>query len=114
MQINSVVFAFVFSILLHLAEIIIYESIDDTLICDVKTNRLKVTNNLELALLCVENASELFPHFIIPFIFWYMPAKISNQQKTLYVVIDLCSILKIKKILQISMWATNSKESHQN
>lgn len=85
LQLKLVKFAFIFTIVLHIIELCCYYIADQQIICSTESNRIRVTNSMELYILTVENISELFPHFIIPFIFWYVPSKIFKSNLTIFV-----------------------------
>ena len=86
--------ALVVSFVFHLVNIILYWGVDDQGICDGKPprpendNQLYIGNSTELAIRWVQNIAELFPHIMIPFIFWYLPTRISRQSSTIYVLMS--------------------------
>ena len=78
--------AFLVSLGLHAVEMGCYYLGGDNIICHQNTNIISVNGPFELFIMCVENLSELFPHFIIPFIFWYFPYKSASvSNNTIYV-----------------------------
>jgi hypothetical protein len=89
-QLNLVRYAFIVTFVLHTIELACYYVGDEEIICVTGSSGIQVTNSLELYILSVENVSELFPHFIIPFIFWFIPAKMNRTAKTLYVRVAAC------------------------
>lgn len=80
-------YAFVVSFVLHAIELFCYFYGNEEIICSKDTNRITVTSALELYILIVQNISEMFPHFIIPFIFWHLPARLNNRSDTVYVLL---------------------------
>jgi hypothetical protein len=89
MQSNLVFYALLANFALHLIEIVLFYAFDHQEICDAE-NDIQTTNGLQLGLLWLENVVELFPHFIIPFIFWYLPAKINTSYQTMFVLLKSC------------------------
>ena len=50
---------------------------------------MEVKTALHLVILWLQNIAELFPHLVIPFIFWYLPAKNNSSYKTIFVLLPL-------------------------
>jgi hypothetical protein len=90
LQLKLVRFAFVVTFVLHAIELFCYFYGNEQIICSNDTNRITVTSDLELYILIVQNISEMFPHFIVPFIFWYLPARLTNRSVTVYVLSCPC------------------------
>ena len=85
-QLILVKVAFLVSLGLHAVEMACYYLSEDNIMCHEDSNLISVSGPMELFILCIESLSELFPHFIIPFIFWYFPYKAATASNhTFYV-----------------------------
>ena len=85
-QLILVKVAFLVSLGLHVVEMACYYLSEENIMCHEDSNLIRISGPMEFFIMCIESLSELFPHFIIPFIFWYFPYKAANvSNRTFYV-----------------------------
>lgn len=88
LQTNLFQVTFTISILLHIAELIVYAFMENSSLCFQGTNKIEVRNGVELSIMSIKNMSEIVPHLMILLIFWIIPEKANRQAPTdLYVLI---------------------------
>ena len=88
LQTNLFQITFTISILLHIAELIVYAFMENSSLCIEGTNEIEVRNGVELSIMSIKNMSEIVPHLMILLIFWIIPEKANRQAPTdLYVIL---------------------------
>jgi hypothetical protein len=114
LQANLAIIVQIVSFCLHIVDIVLYYGGDGQKLCN-ENDELNIKDGIALAIRWIQNVAELFPHFMIPLIFWYLPAKMATQYSTLYVLIRQHRYLSIARtVLNSTVIELRTRRNSQN